>query len=363
MLLDQLEHIAHRYKELNRLLSDPAITSNQEKLRNYGKEYHELTPVITQYQVYKKVLDDFKSAREVLVEAESDAELRELAQDELDELEENRNRLEKELYTLLIPKDPEDARDIICEIRAGTGGDEAAIFAGELYRMYCRYAENQRWRMEVMNSNETERGGVKEVIFQIEGKGVYGKLKHESGVHRVQRVPVTETQGRVHTSAASVIILPEADEVDVEIDEKKDLEINVYRSSGPGGQSVNTTDSAVRITHKPTGLVVTCQDEKSQHKNKAKAMKVLRARLLDVAHREKEAEMASVRRSQVRSGDRSEKIRTYNFPQGRVTDHRIGLTLYKVDQIMEGNITEIIEALARADQSEKMENLTTASTA
>lgn len=362
MLLEQLEQIALRHAELDRLLSDPGITSDQEKLRSYGKEYHELTPVINQYHTYRKVLEDLESARMVLEESESDADMRELAQADLDDLEESRIALEKELYTLLIPKDPEDKRNIICEIRAGTGGDEAAIFAGELYRMYSRYAEMQGWRIEVMNSNEAERGGFKEIIFQIEGKGVYGKLKHESGVHRVQRVPVTETQGRVHTSAASVIILPEADEVDVDIDEKKDLEINVYRSSGPGGQSVNTTDSAVRITHKPTGLVVTCQDEKSQHKNKAKAMKVLRARLLDLAHQEKEAEMASARRSQVRTGDRSEKIRTYNFPQGRVTDHRIGLTLYKVDQIMEGDITEVITGLAEAEQAEKMEHLSVSST-
>jgi peptide chain release factor 1 len=362
MIAEQLEQIVHRYKELDQLLSDPGIASDQEKLRSYGKEYHELTPVITQYQTYKKVLDDIESTRFVLGEAESDAEMRELAQAELDELEENRDRLEKDLFTLLIPKDPDDARNVICEIRAGTGGDEAGIFAGELYRMYTRYSEIQGWHIDIINSNVAERGGVKEVIFQIDGKGVYGKLKHESGVHRVQRVPVTETQGRVHTSAASVIILPEADEVDVEIDEKKDLEINVYRSSGPGGQSVNTTDSAVRITHKPTGLVVTCQDEKSQHKNKAKAMKVLRSRLLDVAHREQEAAMSTVRRSQVRSGDRSEKIRTYNFPQGRVTDHRIGLTLYKVDQIMEGEISEVIDALALAERAEKMENLSTTAT-
>ncbi len=358
MLLHQLEHIVQRFESLDRLLSEPSVTSNPQKLRDLGREYRELTPVIGQYRVYRKVLEDLESARSVLQESDSDPDMAELARDEVDSLDREKTVLEQELTRMLVPKDPEDGRNIICEIRAGTGGDEAAIFAGELYRMYSRYAESRGWRTETLNSSGAEKGGVKEVIFQIEGKGVYGKLKNESGVHRVQRVPVTETQGRVHTSAASVVILPEAEDVEVEIDEKKDLVFDVFRSSGPGGQSVNTTDSAVRITHSPTGLVVSCQDEKSQHKNKAKAMKVLRARLLDLARQEQEDEKASSRRSQVRSGDRSEKIRTYNFPQGRVTDHRIGLTLYKIDQIMEGGIEEITQSLAKAEQAEKMAQLT-----
>ena len=358
MLLHQLEHIVQRFESLDRLLADPSVTSNPQKIRDLGREYRELTPVIDQYRVYRKVLEDLESARSVLRESDYDPDMAELARDELDSLDREKTVLEQELTRLLVPRDPEDGRNIICEIRAGTGGDEAAIFAGELYRMYNRYADNRGWRTEILNSNGAEKGGVKEVIFQIEGKGVYGKLKNESGVHRVQRVPVTETQGRVHTSAASVVILPEAEDVEVDIDEKKDLVFDVFRSSGPGGQSVNTTDSAVRITHSPTGLVVSCQDEKSQHKNKAKAMKVLRARLLDMARQEQQDEMASSRRSQVRSGDRSEKIRTYNFPQGRVTDHRIGLTLYKIDQIMEGDIEEITQSLAEAEQAEKMAQLT-----
>lgn len=356
MLLEQLETIAQRVEEMDRLLADPAIVSDQEKLRALGREYHELTPIAEQGRLYQKIMDDMASAQAVLRDESNDAELVFLAESELQELEAERASVEQALYGLLIPKDPEDSRDIICEIRAGTGGDEAAIFAGELYRMYARYAELKGWRTEIITSAPTERSGFKEIIFQIEGGGVYGKLKNESGVHRVQRVPVTETQGRIHTSAASVVILPDVDDVEVDID-PKDLEIDVYRSTGPGGQSVNTTDSAVRITHKPTGLIVTCQDEKSQHKNKAKALKVLRARLYDIAKQEKEAKMSSMRRSQIRSGDRSEKIRTYNFPQGRVTDHRIGLTLYRMEQIMQGEIDEIIQGLSDADRIEKMERI------
>lgn len=356
MLVERLEQLVQRHQELGHLLADPVIVADHDKLREYGKEYHELSSVLPQYRIYRKILDDISSAQQVLDDPETDEDLGKLAQVELDDLIHRRDQLEHVLQSLLIPKAPEDLKNTICEIRAGTGGDEAALFAGELYRMYTRYAEMQGWRTEVLNSNPAGMGGFKEIIFLIEGQNVYGTLKHESGVHRVQRVPVTETQGRVHTSAASVVVLPEAEEVEVDI-ATNELKIDVYRSSGPGGQSVNTTDSAVRVTHIPTGLVVTCQDEKSQHKNKAKALKVLRARLLDIAKQEQEKKMSNARRSQVKSGDRSEKIRTYNFPQGRVTDHRIGLTLYKLDRFIEGEIDEVIQALAKADLMEKMQHI------
>ena len=353
MLLERLQQLADRYAELNTLLSDPAVAKDQDKLKVYGKEYHELTAIMVQFQSYQSTLDNIHSTQEAIEDPDTDAELLEMAQEELELLEAEKDRLEQVLQKLLIPKDPEDSKDVICEIRAGSGGDEAGIFAGELYRMYSRFAEMHGWKTDVMNSNATEMGGFKEIVFAVTGQDVFGTLKHESGVHRVQRVPVTETQGRVHTSAASVIVMPEAEDVDIAID-PNELKIDVYRSSGPGGQSVNTTDSAVRITHNPTGLVVTCQDEKSQHKNKAKAMKVLRARLFDIAKQEQQEKMSDARRTQVRTGDRSEKIRTYNFPQGRVTDHRIGLTLYKLDRFMEGEIDEVIQGLSEAELVEKM---------
>lgn len=353
MWQERLDEIEKRYEELYRLLADPAVASDQARLREYGKEYHELTNIVSRYRLYRGIAHEIEAARQLADDPMADTELAELVRAELDELEPKRADLERQLQELLVPHDPEDEKNAIVEIRAGTGGDEAALFAGDLYRMYTRYAELQGWRTEVMSFSPGEKGGVKEGIFLVEGPGAYGKLKHESGVHRVQRVPVTETQGRIHTSAASVIMLPEAEEVDVEI-APNDLRIDVFRSSGPGGQSVNTTDSAVRITHLPTGLVVSCQDEKSQHKNKAKALKVLRARLLDLARQDQEMKITQARRSQVRTGDRSEKIRTYNFPQGRVTDHRIGLTLHKIDRVLEGDLDEFIQTLAQADRTEKM---------
>ncbi|MBI4552144.1 MAG: peptide chain release factor 1 [Candidatus Latescibacteria bacterium] len=349
----KLDRLEQRYEELDRLLADSAVAFDQARLREYGKEYHNLSTMIARYRQYKTLVREIEAAQQLMLDATGDAELVELAQAELADLEPKRAALENQLQEWLVPQDPDDAKNAIVEIRAGTGGDEAGLFAGNLYRMYTRYAELHGWRTETMSSSPSEKGGVKEVIILVEGQGAYGRLKHESGVHRVQRVPETETQGRIHTSAASVVVLPEAEEVDIEID-PNDLRIDVFRSSGPGGQSVNTTDSAVRVTHLPTGLVVTCQDEKSQHKNKAKALKVLRARLLDLARQDQEMKISQARRSQIRTGDRSEKIRTYNFPQGRVTDHRIGLTLYKIDQVLEGELDEVIQALAQADRTEKM---------
>lgn len=353
---DKIINLKEQLNALNEALADPSIHSDPKRYRDTAREHSELSRIIEVGDQYLKVLHDYEGNKALLKE-ETDQELLELAETELAELEEKKEALEEKLKLMLVPKDPNDHKTAIMEIRAGTGGDEAAIFAGDLYRMYTKFCEDKKLKIDVMSSSPSERGGFKEIVFSVEGDLPYGTLKYESGVHRVQRVPETETQGRVHTSAVSVAVLPEAEEVDIDID-PNDLRVDVYRSSGPGGQSVNTTDSAVRITHIPTGLVVSCQDEKSQLKNKNKAMKVLRTRLHDMALREQNSEIAEQRKLMVGTGDRSAKIRTYNFPQGRVTDHRIGLTLYKLDRLLEGELDELIDALKLADRSERLEHVT-----
>jgi peptide chain release factor 1 len=352
-MFDRLAALEERHQELESLLSRQDILGNPDEYRKVAKEHAELSPIVDALRRYRKAEEQLRENQELL-RREDDPEMRELIREDTVRLKEELEGLELDLKKMLLPKDPNDEKNVILEIRAGTGGDEAALFAADLFRMYTRYAENQGWKVELLDSHPTGIGGFKEVIAAINGKGAYSRLKFERGVHRVQRVPETESQGRIHTSAVTVAVLPEAEEVDVEID-PNDLRVDVFRSSGPGGQSVNTTDSAVRITHLPTGLVVTCQDEKSQHKNKAKAMKVLRARLLDMMRSEQEAKIAQDRKSQVGSGDRSERIRTYNFPQNRVTDHRINLTLYKLEEIMEGALDQVIDPLIATAQAEALQ--------
>jgi len=351
-MFQKLQDVEQRYLELERSLVDPTVIGNRKEYARLGKERSDLEEIVARYREWKKLSEEVEGHRSLLDEA--DADIRDLAKAELPALRERLEALQAELKRLLVPRDPNDERNIIVEIRAGTGGEEASLFAAELFRMYSRYAEAHGWRVEMMSANPTGLGGFKEVIALIEGRGVYSRLKFEGGVHRVQRVPETEASGRIHTSTVTVAVLAEADEVDVHIDEAKDLRIDVYRSSGPGGQSVNTTDSAVRITHLPTGLVVACQDEKSQHKNKSKGLKILRARLLERAQAEQQAEVAQNRRSMVGTGERSERIRTYNFPQGRVTDHRINLTLYSLDRVIEGEIEPLIDALITHHQTEAL---------
>ncbi len=351
-MLDKLAEVEKRYTQLESMMSDPSLPGKTREYSKIAKERSDLEEIVLCYRDWKKTEQEIESNKELL--GEPDEAMREMAKEELALLRERKEQLEERLKYLLLPKDPNDSRNVIVEIRAGTGGDEAALFAAELARMYTRYAENRGWRVEVMSSNPTGLGGMKEMILSVEGKGAYSRLKFEGGVHRVQRVPVTEGSGRIHTSTVTVAVLPEADEVEVTID-PKDLKVDVMRASGPGGQSVNTTDSAVRMTHIPTGLVVSCQDEKSQHKNRAKALKILRARLLEKKQEEQSSEIAATRKLMVGSGDRSERIRTYNFPQGRITDHRINFTLYKLDRVIEGELEELIDALNTHYQAEALQ--------
>jgi peptide chain release factor 1 len=352
-MFDKLIGVEERFIEIEKHLSDPKIVNDRNAYQTYVREHAELNKIVTVYRQYKQTLQDLDESRDLL--RDTDPDIKDLARDEIAILNREKENLETKLKKLLLPKDPNDEKNVIIEIRAGTGGEEAGLFAGDIYRMYNRYAENRNWKIDVITHHPTGVGGLKEIIAMIQGKGAYSVLKYESGTHRVQRVPTTETQGRIHTSAVTVAVLPEADEVDVEID-SSELKIDVYRSTGPGGQSVNTTDSAVRITHLPSGLVVTCQDEKSQLKNKLKAMKVLRARLLDQMIMEQNEKRSEQRKSQVGTGDRSGRIRTYNFPQGRVTDHRIGLTLYKLEHILQGNIDELIDNLVTYYQAQALQN-------
>ncbi len=350
-MFQKLDRIEARYEELSHLLSQPAVVQRQEEYQRLAKEFADIERTVGLFRDYRKILRELEENKKLL--KEPDEEIRKLAKDEIAQLQERKGAVEHALMLSLLPKDPNDERNIFLEIRAGTGGEEAALFAADLFRMYARYAELRNWKIDIISQHETGVGGLKEIIALVEGRGAYSQMKYEGGVHRVQRVPSTESQGRIHTSAVTVAVLPEAKEIEVDID-PGDLRIDVYRSSGPGGQSVNTTDSAVRVTHIPTGLVVTCQDEKSQHKNKAKALKVLRSKLLEQQRMEQQMEISEKRRSMVGTGDRSERIRTYNFPQNRVTDHRIGLTLYKLAEIMEGNIQELIDATITYFQAEEL---------
>lgn len=354
-MFDRLDDILIRYQQVLEELNDPNVTNDQTRFRKLMKEQTDLTPLVDKYTEYKKTKQDIEDSLE-MIDMESDEEMREMAKEELSEAKVRVEIIENELKVLLIPKDPMDDKNVIVEIRGGAGGDEAALFAADLYRMYSKYAESRRWKVELMSVNENGLGGFKEVIFMINGQGAYSRLKYESGVHRVQRVPETESAGRIHTSTVTVAIMPEAEDVDVQLD-MNDVRIDVFRASGNGGQCVNTTDSAVRITHIPTGIVISCQDEKSQLKNKEKGLKVLRSRLYDMELERKQKEEASLRKNQVGTGDRSEKIRTYNFPQGRCTDHRIKLTLHRLDAIMNGDLDEVIDSLIAADQAAKLANM------
>ena len=351
-MLDKLHAVEEKYRELESLISDPAVLADMSKWQKLSREHAQLAPVVEKYREYKKVREGLLEAKAIF-DDNPDADMRRLAEDEIAELRPRLEALERELPILLLPKDPNDAKNVIVEIRGGVGGEEAALFAGDLFRMYARYAERRGWRVDVIDKNATEIGGFKEISFSVDGAGAYSFLKYESGTHRVQRVPVTESSGRIHTSAVTVAVLPEAEEVEVEI-APADLRIDTYCASGAGGQYVNRTETAIRITHLPTGIVVQCQDEKSQLKNKEKAMRVLRARILEAAREEQAATVAADRKSQVGSGDRSERIRTYNFPQGRVTDHRIGLTLHKLAAVLDGDLDELLAALITADQAEKL---------
>ncbi len=349
-MFEKLSFIEERFTDLAAKISDPDVIADQETWRKLCKEHSDITPIVEKYREYKQVKETVEEAKELLNDTQ-DKEFRTMLEDEVSEGQKAILRLSDELKILLLPKDPNDEKNVIVEIRGGAGGDEAALFAGDLFRMYSMYAESRRWKNEVLNQNATDMGGYKEISFSIQGEGAYSRLKFESGVHRVQRIPATESGGRIHTSTVTVAVLPEVEEVEVDINQN-DLRIDVFRAGGPGGQCVNTTDSAVRITHLPTGLVVSCQDEKSQHKNKDKAMKILRSRLYDLVQSEQQAQIAQERKSQVGTGDRSERIRTYNYPQGRVTDHRVGLTLHRLDSILDGDIDEIIDTLITTHQSE-----------
>ncbi|SHH81900.1 bacterial peptide chain release factor 1 (bRF-1) [Clostridium collagenovorans DSM 3089] len=352
-MLDRLNFLENKYEELSIKISDPSVMSNQKEWQKLCKEHSEVEIIVLKYREYKKAVEGIEENKEML-SMESDKDMRDMIQEDLKQLQADKEVLESELKILLLPKDPNDSKNVFIEIRGGAGGDEAALFAANLFRMYVKYAEKQNWKYEVMSANETDIGGFKEVVFMVKGDGAYSKFKYESGVHRVQRVPDTESSGRIHTSTATVAVLPEVDDVEIEIN-ANDLRIDVFRASGNGGQCVNTTDSAVRMTHIPTGLVVSCQDEKSQLKNKEKALKILRSRLYEMAEAERNKGIADDRKSQVGTGDRSERIRTYNYPQGRVTEHRIGLTLYKLEQFLDGDIQEVIDALITEEQSKKME--------
>ena len=351
-MLDKLQKVEDRFREIESQLGDPSVVANVDRFTKLTRELATLEPIVKKFRDYKKILEQIEEDK-ILIETADDEELKSIAAEELVELKKSKAELDRELPILLLPRDPNDEKNVIVEIRGGVGGEEAALFAGDLFRMYTRYAERQGWRVDIVDSNPTTIGGFKEISFTVDGQGAYSKMKYESGTHRVQRVPVTESSGRIHTSAVTVAVLPEAEEVDVEIN-PNDLRIDTYCASGAGGQYVNRTETAIRITHLPTGIVVQCQDEKSQLKNKEKAMRVLRARVQDLAIREQNAAIAADRKNQVGSGDRSERIRTYNFPQGRVTDHRIGLTLHKLDAVLNGDLDEIISALITADQSKKL---------